>query len=246
MQNTATFRFYGALNDFLEPAQRHRRLAYRFADPPSIKDAVEAIGPPHPEVGLLLVDGVPVTFAHKLGDGQCISAYSVAACHPVDPARLLSRVPPGRPAFLLDVHLGALARYLRMAGFDTAYFSVDPGDVRLAELATAETRILLSRDIGLLKRSAIACGHYLRTQKPLDQFQEVVSWYHLKKHFQPFRRCTRCNGLIRSISRQAAAPHLPARIRTEFKVFSSCERCHRIYWQGSHYVRMRRILEIVK
>src|SRR5262245_35325727 len=71
----STFRFYEELNDFLAPERRGTSFEYAYTGTPSVKDAVEAIGVPHTEIDLILVDGVSVRFDHLLRGGERVAVY---------------------------------------------------------------------------------------------------------------------------------------------------------------------------
>src|SRR5690606_40452700 len=149
----------------------------------TIKDAFEAIGVPHPEVGLMVVNDQWVDFSHQLAPGDEVRIYP----HHQIPdqyagAARMPFLPEGKPAFVLDVHLGALVRYLRLAGFDCLYSATDPGDARIAELACEQRRVVLTRDVGLLKRTLVTWGYRPRNVQPKAQFREVVNYFQLKDH----------------------------------------------------------------
>lgn len=172
-----TFDFKGECEDFLD----EQKLIYPFDDKPSVKDAIEALGLPHVEVGAIVVNAQNVEFDYGLKDKDKIEVYAHNMLN------YNSKNLPFKPkkiSFLLDVHLGTLARYLRMAGFDTLYESKDYGDALLAEIAGENSHILLSRDIGLLKRSRVKYGRWIRNTNPEKQFKELVKAYNLKKYFK--------------------------------------------------------------
>ena len=71
----AEFRFYEELNDFLRPEQRYQTVSYRFDGQPGIKDPIEALGVPHVEVDLIVVNGASVGFDYRLQDGDRVAVY---------------------------------------------------------------------------------------------------------------------------------------------------------------------------
>src|SRR5437868_7866953 len=154
------FRFYEELNDFLAPALRKCEFPYAFTGTPSVKDAIEAIGVPHTEVDLVLVDGESVDFTRRLTGGERVAVYPVFERLDIAPVTRLRARPLRRTRFVLDVHLGKLARYLRLLGFDSVYRN-DYDDHTIVALAHEEQRIILTRDTGLLKHSAVTHGHWL-------------------------------------------------------------------------------------
>lgn len=145
----ARFRFYGELNDFLPTAWRQRCVEHAFDRRTSVKDMVEALGVPHPEVSLILCDGHGVGFDHIVRDGERFGVYPAFRSMPVPGCAADTGREPAR--FLLDANLGAVARNLRHCGFDTWYRN-DITDDELAELAAQTDRIVLTRDRGALKR----------------------------------------------------------------------------------------------
>lgn len=243
----ATFRFHAELNDFLPTEQAQQAIAYTFDRRPAIKDAIEAIGVPHTDVAVILVNGTAVDFSHGLEDGDDVAVYPHATHPKVDKAYIQPFLPDGCPAFILDVHLGKLARYLRTAGFDTLYSKDDMGDARIAEISDTETRIVLSRDIGLLKRSRIRYGYWLRNTQSRAQFRELVKHYKLKPWFKLFSRCSHCNGVVATVDKQDVNYRLPGGVARDpgLTKFVQCPDCGQLYWQGSHYTHMQQFFDSV-
>ncbi|MBE9503090.1 MAG: twitching motility protein PilT [Proteobacteria bacterium] len=234
---------HGSLNDFLEPANKTNSVEYKYGLSLSVKDAIEAIGIPHPEVGLILIGDLSVDFSYLLRDGETIEVYPHLNHPSVGTDKVLPFLPDGKASFILDVHLGRLAHYLRIAGFDSLYYPKDPGDSHIAQIAEAENRIVLTRDMGLLKRSAVSYGHWLRNTESRAQFREVVHYYNLRKDFNPFSRCVKCNGLIKRVEKASIEEFLPHGIKRDFNEFYQCSHCGQIYWQGSHYKGLSEFLE---
>lgn len=238
---SATFRFYGELNDFLAPARRRTSVVHRFLGHPAVKDAIEALGVPHPEVDVTLVNGEAADFAHRLGDGDRVAVYPAFAAI-VPPAGVrVGPAPLAEPRFVLDTHLGRLAAYLRMLGFDTLYRN-DAADEELARVSVEEGRILLTMDRGLLKRGEVVHGRCVRAVRPREQLAEVVRRYRLTGAAVPFRRCLRCNGELVTASRDAVRDRVPPRILRALDEFRECPSCRRVYWKGSHHARMERLI----
>lgn len=237
----ATLRVYGELNDFLPPADRQATLVVAFDRGATVKDFIEARGVPHTEIDLVLVNGESVDFGRTLGHGDRVAAYPVFEAFDVAPVTRVRPEPLRVTRFVLDVHLGRLARYLRLAGFDTRY-DTEAGDERLTEVSRAEHRVLLTRDQGLLKRRAVTHGYCVRSTAPPRQLAEVVSRFDLRRLVRPFSRCTVCNGVLEAAARRDVEADVPARSREHFAEFLRCPTCHRIYWRGSHFARLEQIL----
>lgn len=233
----ATFNFRGESEDFLDET----KILYPFDDKPSVKDAIEALGLPHVEVGAIVVNGENVGFDYRLKEKDKVEVFTHNILN--DKSQKMP-FKPQKISFLLDVHLGTLARYLRMAGFDSLYESKDYGDALLAELAGKNSHILLSRDIGLLKRSRVKYGRWVRNTNPEEQFKELVKAYNLKKEFKPFSRCLKCNGEIKDIAKESIKEQIPSKVYAWCNEFRVCEGCEQVYWKGSHYTKMSEMLEV--
>jgi uncharacterized protein len=244
---TATFRFHGSLADFLPRGSRGRPLRHDFEGAPAIKDRIESIGVPHPEVDLIDVAGVAVGFAYRLRDGDEVDVHPIDGAARADPPGPTGRtehlVPPiPRPErFVLDGHLGRLAAYLRLLGFDTLYTS-RADDVDLAGMAGTGGRILLTRDRGLLKRRVVVYGYFVREDNPRRQLAEVARRYGLASSAASFTRCSRCNGRIEPVERDTVAHLLQERTLRYYEAFGRCGSCGAVYWEGSHVERMRAVI----
>lgn len=234
---TAFFRFYEELNDFLPVHKRKRTFSYPFDGRPAVKDAIEAEGVPHAEVDLILVDGRSVDFGYRIQDGDRVSVYPVFESLDISPLVRLRERPLRKTRFILDVHLGKLARFLRLLGFDTRYRN-DLDDPEIIEIAVSEGRIILTRDIGILKRSAVTHGYWLRSTDPEEQIQEVLHRFDLYSRIRPFYRCIHCNGLIEPVAKAKVESQLQPRTKKYHDEFFRCTGCGRIYWKGSHYLKM--------
>ncbi|NJO91395.1 MAG: hypothetical protein HC831_22365 [Chloroflexia bacterium] len=163
MYKTAILSFHAELNDFLSKKDKFQKIEHRFDNTPVVKDSIEALGIPHPEIAVVKANNKTVGFDYKVNEGDIIQVFPYfyyPDIHPIIPVK-----PEGKPKFILDVHLGGLARYLRMSGFDTLYNPEDWGDKYIADTGGKENRIVLSRDIGLLKRSSVIYGYYVRKKK---------------------------------------------------------------------------------
>ncbi|WP_266170126.1 Mut7-C RNAse domain-containing protein [Dyella subtropica] len=243
--HTAEFRFYEELNDFLPMARRKRTFAHAFDGTPAVKDTIESLGVPHTEVDLILVDGTSVRFAYRLRGGERVAVYPMFERFDLRPLYRLRPRPLRRTRFVADVHLGVLARRLRLLGFDTVY-ERHCDDARLASTSVRERRILLTRDVGLLKRGAISRGHWVRATDPQQQIQEVIRAFSLQRDLKPFTRCMACNGELRPVERAAVAGRVPPRVYARFRRFMHCARCERIYWHGSHYEQLKTLTRTLR
>jgi len=232
----AEFQFFGTCLDFVAL----EKLLYAFNDNPSVKDAIEAMGIPHVEVGCIVVNGLSKAFEYALKEGDKVEVYAHGLLERSSAEALPYKAK--KISFLLDVHLGALARYLRMAGFDTLYDSKDYGDAFLAEVASNEAHIMLSRDIGLLKRAKLKYGRWVRNTNPQEQFKEIVEFYGLKKEFKPMSRCLKCNESISLVDKSSVENLVPPKVYQWKEQFFQCSGCQQVYWEGSHYESMMALL----
>jgi uncharacterized protein with PIN domain len=239
---SAWFRFYAELNDFLPPERRMAAFERRFIDSAPVKDMIESLGVPHTEIDLILANGKSVDFSYVVQDGDRVSVYPVFEALDITPTIRLRPQPLRESRFVLDTHLGRLAAYLRMVGFDTLYRN-DYGDKELAGASRDEGRILLTRDVGLLKRTAVTHGYFVRETAVRRQFVEVMRRFDLFRQARPFTRCLRCNTLLEKVSEEEIADRLPPRAAALYHEFRRCPGCARVYWKGGHYDRMREFLE---
>jgi uncharacterized protein with PIN domain/sulfur carrier protein ThiS len=227
----ATFRFHAELDDFLPPNQRHNHIPLVFSQHQTVKHLFESLGVPHPEVASVQVNGRLAGFDRRLKDGDRVDVF------PFTPAERQAIARNGSHGFVLDTHLGKLARYLRVMGFDTAYRN-DFDDAELAEISHAQDRILLTRDRRLLMRNLVQHGYCVRHLEPRQQVLEVIRRFKLKDDVIPFLRCPHCNTPLEPVSKAAVLDRLEPLTKKHFEEFHICPNCRQIYWKGSHYERM--------
>ena len=238
----ASFRFYAELNDYLALAQQYQTLLRDFFVPVSVKDMIESFGVPHTEVDLVIVNGESVDFSRLVRNGDRVAVYPVFESIDIAPEMRLRPQPLREPRFVLDVQLGRLAAYLRMLGFDAVY-SNSACDPELVRISLEGKRILLTRDRGLLKHSVVTHGYWVRETDSRHQAAEVVRRFDLAGSLRPFTRCLACNELLHEASKDDVCSRVPPRIAEWCDEFQECDRCRRVYWQGSHYRRMQRWIE---
>jgi uncharacterized protein with PIN domain len=239
--HSATFRFYANLNDFLPASAAQQRFSHAFLGNPAIKDTIEAIGPPHPEIDLILVNGRSVSFNYVIQDGDCVSVYPRFSRLNISPLTKVRAPTLNRICFVLDAHLGKLARYLRMLGFDSLYRN-DYIDSELARLSALQGRVLLTQDRGLLKRNQVQHGYCVREAQPWRQVVEVLSRFDLTDSIKPFTRCMCCNQVLKPVAADEVRSSVPARVFQTQKRYRICPGCRRVYWQGSHHSHMEALI----
>lgn len=217
----ARFYFHGELNDLLPRCNRARWLDYEFRDAPSLKHAIETFGVPHPEVG------EPADLGRRLEDNEAVEV------HP----RRYAAPPGGAWRFVLDCHLGRLAKYLRILGFDTLYERA--ADDLVLAAAAAGDRVLLTMDRSLLMRKPVAHGALVRHADPREQLWWMARRFHLWGHIEPLRRCLRCNALLAPVAKESVLEKIPPKTRLWCERYVQCTGCGHLYWPGSHYDRMQ-------
>jgi uncharacterized protein len=241
MEKQINLLFNGGLGDFLPKAKRGQGISFIESRTPSVKDLIEAQGVPHPEVGQILFNGAQVSFAFLVVRAAQIEVF------PVQPETEGQTLPPlqlaaPRPLkFVLDVHLGKLARYLRLLGFD-AHLDPEANDQEIARKGMLENRVILTRDVGLLKQKSVIWGYWLRSQNWQEQVQEILRRYGCFGQITPFTRCMVCNGVIAEAPKEQVHLLLPPKTRQFYDQFYQCATCQRVYWQGSHYEKMQRFI----
>ncbi len=239
---TATFRFYEELNDFLAPERRKHAFDCPCARAATTKHMIEALGVPHTEVELVLVNGESVGFDRLLQDGDRVAVYPKFEALDVTPLLCVRDRTLRVPRFIADVHLGGLAHLLRMSGFDTLY-ETDFDDSEIAAIAAREGRIVLTRDRELLKRRGITHGCYVHRLKSTQQLREVFERLDLVRNMRPFTLCLYCNAPLHAVDKALVQQRLPPAVREHYERFSTCDVCQRVFWEGSHWRRMRELLD---
>ena len=222
-------RFTPGLRFFLAPRHRAGQARVACDGVSSLGHVVESLGVPLTEVGSLVVNGTPVMPSYRLAAGDVAEAAAVGR-----PQRL----PTAR--FILDVHLGTLARRMRLVGVDAAYAN-DLDDDVLIERANAGRRVLLSQDRGLLRRRRLWLGAYVRGARPDDQLRDVLDRF--GPPLAPWTRCTVCNGGLAAVGKADIEPLLPRGTRRTYQAFSRCAGCGRVYWHGAHGTRLDAIVD---
>lgn len=235
----AVFEFHDDLSSLLRPKWRNTNpLVQEVTRRASIKDVIESFGLPHTEIGKIEFQGREVDFTFSVADNQFFKIFPVPAPWDVTEKSLLRPDPLTNIRFIVDVNVGRLARYLRMAGFDVLYNS-DWNDEQIAAMIIQEKRIVLTRDFGLLKRKQVEFGRYVRSEKPAEQLDEIITLFGLQEKLKPFSRCLECNSLLETVDKKDVLPRLEPLTRKYYDTFSICAACDKVYWAGSHIEEMR-------
>lgn len=245
MSDSVHIRFHHELNDFLPVAQQDVTCEHALHKTRSIKDLIESIGVPHPEVDVILVDGVAVDFTQSVTGGETIEVYPRTNQPDLHPLKHNQLGLPDQPRFVLDVHLGRLAGYLRMLGFDTLYRN-DYDDPELACISDMENRILVTSDRKLLMRKRVRHGYFMRSREPRRQVVELLRHFDLFDYRAERERCISCNGNLQPVDKQQIESRLLPLTRKYYDVFFQCDGCGKVYWKGSHHARMQRLIENIR
>ena len=239
---TASYLLHGDMGTLLRGRWRGQNpVVQEVCRSAAIKDVLESFGLPHTEVGEIHCNGHPVDFSWPVAAGQQFAILPVLSPWDVLAPCLLRPEPLPEVRFLADANVGRLARYLRLAGFDTAYDWRWDDDRIVAEILR-ENRIVLSRDLGLLKRRQITFGRCIRQTEPAIQLREVLGLLGLTAKMHPFSRCLACNSLLEAVDKREILHLLAPLTRKYYHTFSRCPGCARIYWPGSHKEKMELLL----
>jgi len=232
-----TFRFYAELNDFLPPKRKQIAFVQAFKTPVTVRETIESLGIPLSEVDMILVNETAVDFEYQLSESDYISVYPVFETLDVSSSTKVRKTALRTSLFVVDAHLGKLAKYLRMLGFDTLYRS-DIGDDEIISVAVREKRIILTRDKPLLRSKEISHGYFVRSIERHEQLREVVNKFDLKSQFKSFTRCMTCNTSLVKADKEEIRHKVEKDIFRIFNEFFYCEHCDKLYWKGSHFKRM--------
>jgi uncharacterized protein with PIN domain len=241
-QHQATFSFCGRLEPL---AAKAKQRSYRFNGQPAIKDAIEAQGVPHTEVDLIVVNHHRVAFDYLLQNADVVEVFPYQTGSQQDRGQGLSPPHPEPLAFILDVHLGKLARRLRMLGFDCRYRN-DYADPEIIATALQESLIILTRDRGILKHACVRHGYLVTSQQVDQQVKEVLQRYQLFSRIRALKRCPGCNGLLQVVDKELIRDRLQPKTARYYQHFLLCADCQQLYWQGSHYAQINRWLSALK
>ncbi|MCD4724670.1 MAG: Mut7-C ubiquitin/RNAse domain-containing protein [Bacteroidales bacterium] len=232
-----TFRFYAELNDFLPPRRKQKAFLQSFKTPITVRETIESLGIPLSEVDMILVNETSVDLEHKLKESDYISVFPVFESMDVSATTKVRKTALRTTLFVLDAHLGKLAKYLRMLGFDTLYRS-DIDDNEIISVARKEKRIILTRDKPLLKSKEVSHGYFVRSIEKHEQLIEVIKKFDLYSQFKSFTRCMMCNTILINADKDEIQNKVDKDIFRRFNEFFYCKHCDKVFWKGSHFMRM--------
>jgi uncharacterized protein with PIN domain len=238
-------RFYEELNDFLPEEKKKVRFEHFFTGRVSVKDMIESLGVPHTEIDLILVNETSVGFDYIVNDNDIISIYPEFESLDISNLQHLRSKPLRSPKFVVDVHLGKLARYLRMLGFDCIYKNAY-NNFEIIDISLKEKRTILTKDRSILKNKMVTHGYWVRNDKPERQTIEVINRFDLKKLTKEFSRCLDCNNVLIEEKKENIIDKIPPKVKNYHNEFYRCISCKKIYWRGSHYERMQKLVDKIK
>jgi len=238
----ATFRFYEELNDLLPRHRRKVDFRAAFKEKRSIKDMIESLGVPHTEVDLILVNGQSVDFTYILEDGDRVSVYPTFESLNIENVTCLRGMPLRKTRFIADVNLGDIAKLMRTLGFDVSF---DPGlsNREIINISNREKRIILTKSKSLLKFKEVSHGVFIRPGTRVEQVKRIMDRLDIKDQAKPFSRCLLCNGLLKGIAKEEVVNRIPAKTKVCCDAYSLCESCNQLYWNGTHMVRMKKMVD---
>lgn len=145
----------------------------------------------------------------------------------------------------MDTNVGRLAKWLRILGYDTLFIN-DLDDDELIRIAMDEGRILLTKDTRILRRRVVYDGQLklvlIRDDDVKGQIRQVVQTLNLD-HTKPFSLCLECNQPLMPREKDEVQELVPPYVFKSQTQYMQCPSCHRIYWRGTHWQRMKRELE---
>ena len=237
----ATFRFYEELNDFLPKHRRKTDFEVKFNGKRSIKYIIEALGVPHTEIDLVLVDGNSVDFNYILQDEDRVSVYPVFESLNITDVTQLRKIPLRRNKFLADTNLGNIVKYMRVLGLDLYYDSL-LSTREIIEISKRENRVILTKNRKLLKFKDVSHGIFIRPDTTTEQVRRIIDYLDIKDNIKPFSRCLRCNTLLNIVQKEKILDRIPPKTKEFCDEYVQCRSCDKIYWKGTHFINMKKVV----
>ena len=236
-----TFRFYEELNDFLPKHKRKTEFEATFKGKRSIKNMIEALGVPHTEIDLILVNGNSVDFNYILQDEDRVSVYPVFESLNITNVTRLRKIPLRRNKFIADINLGDIVKYMRILGLDLYY---DPllSTREIVEISKRENRIILTKSRKLLKFKEVSHGIFIRPGTTEEQIRRIIDYLDIKDNIKPFSRCIRCNTLLNIVAKEKILDRIPPKTKEFCNEYVQCHSCDKIYWKGTHFIHMKMVV----
>lgn len=148
--------------------------------------------------------------------------------------------------FIVDHNAGKLVKWLRMMGYDSLFFN-GSDDSEMVKQALAEGRIILTRDTAIMKRRVVTNGQLnavlIESEEPDQQIRQVIGRLELDCQFRPFTLCLECNRVLEERDHDEVRGRVPPYVYKTQQQYMECPACHRIYWRGTHWETMMRMLK---
>ena len=235
------FRFYEELNDFLPKYRRKTNFEAKFKGKRSIKDMIEALGVPHTEIDLILVNGKSVDFNYILQNKDRVSVYPVFESLNITDVTLLRKIPLRQNKFIADINLGNIVKYMRLLGFDLYYDSL-LSTRKIIDISKRENRVILTKNRKLLKFKDVTHGIFIRPGTTTEQIRRIIDYLDITDNIKPFSRCLRCNTLLKSVLKENILDKIPPKTKEFCDEYVQCRSCDKIFWKGTHFINMKKIV----
>jgi uncharacterized protein len=234
-------RWYGELNDNLPAEQQYIIFNHHLESRIAVGEFASQCGIPIDLIDLVLVNGISVDSRYLLKNNDRAAFFPVFESFDIAGVTKVREHPLREPKFILDVHLGKLASHLRMLGFDTLYRNDYTYDI-LCRISLQENRTLLSRNSSILEAGSLTHAYLIRNTNPRFQLLEVLDRFQLFSLAAPFSRCIECNSILQTIDMKDILLRIPAKVKEWCTEYRWCRACDRIYWKGSHYLKMKEFI----
>jgi uncharacterized protein len=240
----AAFRFYEELNDFLPDERRKHDFEVKFKGRESVKDMIEALGVPHTEVDLILVNGRSVDFGYILEEGERISVYPVFESIDIRDVTRLRDLPLRESRFVADANIGDIVKYMRALGLDVYCDpALSPRDI--VRTSREQKRTILTKSRKLLKYKEVTRGMFIHPGTTIEQIRGIVELLSLRDVISPFSRCLECNNTLVRVAKECVFDRIPPKARSLHDDYAYCSSCDRIYWQGTHFTRIKAVVDAI-
>jgi len=202
---------------------------------------IEALGVPHTEIDLILVNGNSVDFNYILQDEDRVSVYPVFESLNITNVTRLRKLPLRRNKFVADINLGDIVKYMRVLGLDLYYHPLF-STREIIEISKRENRIILTKSRKLLKFKEVSHGIFIRPGTTTEQIRRIIDCLDIKDNINPFSRCLGCNTLLNIVPKEKILDRIPPKTKEFCDEYFQCPSCDKIYWKGTHFIHMKKVV----